>query len=55
MKKIILTLGVFLSVYATYAIGSSNQLSVEEDSCTMDIRIYDNEGRLMTILWDQPC
>ncbi|WP_167571742.1 hypothetical protein [Aquimarina algiphila] len=55
MKKIILTLGIVLSAYATYATSNSNnEINVEEDFCTKDIYVYEN-GVLMTIIHDQPC
>ncbi|PKV50361.1 hypothetical protein ATE84_2418 [Aquimarina sp. MAR_2010_214] len=56
MKKIVLTLGIFLSAYATYAMNSSDQKNTEDSwPCTKDIYIYDDEGRLMTIEHDRPC
>ncbi len=50
MKKIILTLGIFLSAYATYAVNSNEKLVVNtnndlvEDTCYRIIDHYDNQG-----------
>jgi hypothetical protein len=34
MKKIILTLGIFLSAYATYAVNSNEKLEIESNNST---------------------
>ncbi|WP_024770257.1 hypothetical protein [Aquimarina macrocephali] len=55
MKKIVLTLGIFLSAYATYAIGNnSNELEIEsnnsiriveeDDNCYRIVDHYDHAG-----------
>lgn len=56
MKKIVLTLGIFLSAYATYAVNSNEKLEiesnnstqiVEEDvSCQRIVYHYNNDGTL---------
>ena len=52
MKKIVLTLGIFLSVYA---VGNSNQVDVDEyDNCVRINRFYDNYGNVIHVSYE-PC
>ncbi|WP_271782465.1 hypothetical protein [Aquimarina algiphila] len=64
MKKIVLTLGIFLSAYATYAVGSNNKMNVEEDNvikivseddtyCTRIVRTYNEHGDVIGILVEE--
>ncbi len=57
MKKIILTLGVFLSIYATYAMNSDIEINkedensvkevvLEEDSCQRVVYHYNEDNTL---------
>ena len=55
MKKIVLTLGIFLSAYAMYAAGNSNQVYVDEDdNCVRINRFYDNHGNVIHVSYE-PC
>ncbi|WP_175392699.1 hypothetical protein [Aquimarina megaterium] len=54
MKKIVLTLGIFLSAYATYAIGNSNQANIEDDSsCERIVRVF--EDGVIVWVYYEPC
>ena len=55
MKKIVLTLGIFLSAYMTYAVGNNNQINIEEDdNCVRVNRIYNEQGDVMWVSYE-PC
>lgn len=47
MKKIVLTLGIFLSAYATYAVNSSEKLEIESNNSTQIVEDDDNCYRIV--------
>lgn len=57
MKKIILTLGIILSAYSTYALNTNTgtKVAFEYTECTKTVYVYNERGQLMTIIYDQPC